>query len=60
MPSSPLPVPWAWFTDPAWLVIGNLAFWPCYFLYVVVMDRMERWQKRRRWLKSRAVQVEHH
>jgi hypothetical protein len=47
-------LPWDWFTDPRWMVIGNAAFWPTYLLYVVVMDRIDTWRKHRRWVKSRA------
>jgi hypothetical protein len=34
--------PWAWFSDPAWIIVGNLAFWPGYVLYLVVRDRLDR------------------
>ena len=40
--------PWAWFSDPAWMVALNLAFWPCYVAYLHLRSRLDRKQDRRR------------
>lgn len=40
-----LPLPWGSLTDPLWLTVGNVLFWPLFAAYVIGRDRYERWQR---------------